>query len=274
MLPKDDFEVEAAAIAPEADDSLAHQGQPRWSRQGYAGTLLWNVAAFLLPALYGTLSKLWVANIDSSMVVTTDAYTYIGVVVEVLNEGLPRAAWNIIGDKSNRSTAERHQLSYTLVGIQAVLGLIMSVCFVAAAQQFADAFVPTEVRAASLTYVRISAFSAFSSAIQYAVNNATRALDYPDVPLLMSCVQFAVNIILDFIIISKFHVSGVKPTVNLQAVNQLACSMAAAIVGLVYFVIITARERRVSNEVEQASVRPSWKALLVLRPYLHRICNP
>lgn len=62
-------------------------------RSFYAGALVFNTASFILPALYGTLSKLWVANIDRSMVVTTDVYTYIGVLAEVLNEGLPRAAW-------------------------------------------------------------------------------------------------------------------------------------------------------------------------------------
>lgn len=56
------------------------------------GALVVNFVAFLLPALYGTLSKYWVAEIDGSMVVTVDAYTYIGVVAEVINEGLPRAA--------------------------------------------------------------------------------------------------------------------------------------------------------------------------------------
>jgi hypothetical protein len=58
----------------------------------YTGTLAFNICAFIPPALYGTLSKLWVANINSFMVVTTDVYTYIGVVAEVLNEGLPRAS--------------------------------------------------------------------------------------------------------------------------------------------------------------------------------------
>ena len=43
-----------------------------WPRDRYAGALLFNFAAFILPALYGTLSKLWVANIDSSLVVTTE----------------------------------------------------------------------------------------------------------------------------------------------------------------------------------------------------------
>jgi hypothetical protein len=38
----------------------------------YWGSLCFNLLAFLLPALYSTLSKLWVANIDSSLVVTTD----------------------------------------------------------------------------------------------------------------------------------------------------------------------------------------------------------
>jgi hypothetical protein len=48
--------------------------------------------------LYGTLAKLWVANIDRSLAVTTGVYTYIGIVTEVRNEDLSRHAWVIIGD--------------------------------------------------------------------------------------------------------------------------------------------------------------------------------
>ena len=51
---------------------LPSSSPSRLSRQRYAGTLLFNIASFLLPALYSTLSKLWIANIDPSMVVTTE----------------------------------------------------------------------------------------------------------------------------------------------------------------------------------------------------------
>ncbi|KAI4769000.1 hypothetical protein E4T52_15930 [Aureobasidium sp. EXF-3400] len=188
----------------------------------YTGTLAFNICAFILPALYGTLSKLWVANIDSSMVVTTNVYTYIGVVAEVLNEGLPRASWLIIGDRANRSVSARYSLSFTLIIFQSILGLIMSIAFVGAAKQFASGFVPVEVRAASLTYIRISAFSALSSAIETAVSTSTRALDRPDVPLIISTVKFLVSIVLDLLIISKVHVGNFTPTVNMQATTQLA----------------------------------------------------
>nr|POF17467.1 hypothetical protein CFP56_12881 [Quercus suber] len=271
MLPKDDItvatdSVDAGGVETTSQQEDASSDQP-WSRQRYFGSLMFNIAAFILPALYATLSKLWVANIHSSLVVTTDAYTYIGVVAEVLNEGLPRASWNIIGDKANRSLAARHGLSYTLILTQSILGLIMSVAFVAAAQQFADNFVPINVRQASLTYVRISAFSALSSAIETAVAAATRALDKPDVPLAISSIKFAVNIILDLIVISKFHVPGVQPTVNLQAATQLACGMTASLVGLAYFYWITAREAktlRLQHTYSSLATRPSWTGLKVL----------
>ncbi|KAK0925703.1 hypothetical protein LTR91_025855 [Friedmanniomyces endolithicus] len=270
MLPKGDFETETATSGTEESVELRQDDNaeigPR-SRKRYLGSLIFNIAAFILPALYGTLSKLWVANIDSSLVVTTDAYTYIGVVVEVLNEGLPRAAWNVIGDKTNRSLADRHGLSYTLIAFQTVLGFIMSIAFIAAAQQFADAFVPAQVRQASLTYVRISAFSALSSAMQYAVAAATRALDLPDVPLVISIVQFAVNIILDMAIISKYHAPGLTPSVNNQAANQLACNMVAAFAGLAYFLIITKQQRRKEAASSTAGAKLSFVWLkLLARP--------
>ncbi|KAH9427529.1 hypothetical protein MCOR02_012160 [Pyricularia oryzae] len=149
----------------------------QFHRGNCTGALIYNLASFILLALYGTLSKLWVANIDPSLVVTTDTYTYISVVAETLNEGLPRAAWVIIGDHASRTVTQRLQHSNTLILFQATLGLIMSLAFVGGARSFADGFVPVEVREASITYVRIGAFSAFNSSIEMAVASATRALD-------------------------------------------------------------------------------------------------
>ena len=222
---------------------------------------MFNFFAFLLPALYGTLSKLWVANIDASRVVTTDVYTYIGTVAEVLNEGLPRAAWVIIGDKSSRTLDSRFGLAYTLIAFQSVLGCIMSIVFVAAAQNFANAFVPVEVRQSSLTYVRISSFSALSSAMETAVASATRALDHPDVPLLISSIKFAVNIVLDLLLISRFHVGTFRPSVNTQASVRLACDLSSAFAGLLYFIYISTVKRR---KPWRSTSRPSFKALKVL----------
>lgn len=197
------------------------------------------------------------------MVVTTDSYTYIGVVAEVLNEGIPRASYLVIGDNASLGFRERLKLTHTLLLFQSILGLIMSIAFLCGASTFAKGFVPVEVRAASLTYVRISAFSAFSSALEYAVSTSTRALDRPDVPLIISSIKFAINIILDLIIISKFHVGTVAPTVNMQAGIQLACNLASAFAGLVYFLYATSwkkgsEARRDSTDI---SLKPSLSAL-------------
>ena len=228
----------------------------------YSGALLFNLFAFLLPALYSTLSKLWVASIDSSLVATTDTYTYIGVIAEVLNEGLPRAAWLVIGNDATRTFAERLRLAHTLIAFQATLGFIMSIVFLGAADAFADSFVPAPVRDASLTYVRISGFSALSSALETAISSATRALDNPDVPLVLNLVKFAVNIILDLVLISKVHIGVFIPTVNAQAAIRLACDMTSAFAGLAYFVYITSLRQRESTAGQ--SVMPHLKALKAL----------
>lgn len=241
---------------------LPHQ-RLRTDRNRYVGALILNICAFILPALYSTLSKLWVANIDSSMVVTTDTYTYIGVIAEVLNEGLPRASYLVIGDKANRTFRERLQLTHTLILFQSILGFIMSIGFVAGASTFATGFVPEEVRDVSVTYVRISAFSAFSSALEYAVNTSTRALDKPDVPLVISTVKFTVNILLDLIIISKFHVGSITPTVNMQAGIALACNLTSAFAGLAYFVYTTSFSHR-AHLHDDSPTCPSLLGLLTL----------
>jgi Na+-driven multidrug efflux pump len=205
------------------------------------------------------------------MVVTTDTYTYIGVVAEVLNEGLPRASYLIIGDRSNRTYRERLQLTHTLILFQSILGLIMSIGFVAGASTFAKGFVPVEVREVSITYVRIAAFSAFSSAVEYAVNTSTRALDKPDVPLVISSVKFTINIILDLIIISKVHIGSITPTVNMQASISLACNLTSACAGLVYFIYTTSfrHKSRIHDDESGSNTAPSFSALSTLfRPGL------
>jgi hypothetical protein len=142
--------------------------------------------------------------------------------------GLLRATWIIIGDKSSRSFASRLGLARTLILFQSVLGLIMSIAFVSAARNFADGFVPVEVWDASLTYIRISSFSALSSAIETAIANSTRAVDHSDVPLIISSVKFLVNIIFDLLRTSTFHVGNIKPAVNMQALIQLAYNTTSA----------------------------------------------
>lgn len=187
----------------------------------YHGALVLNLLTFLIPAVYSTLSKMWVANIDASLVSTTDAYTckfkylacsIVGTrlifsvdfscIIEVLNEGLPRAAWygfiivnlhefssvfrrSTIGSgDTTKDTAEKmlHRLSltYTLISVQSMLGLLLSVIFLFAAPGFVGAFVPGEVRATSVKYLRILAFDSLASTLNTAVSLGTRALDKPE----------------------------------------------------------------------------------------------
>ena len=222
----------------------------------------------MLPALYGTLSKLWVANINSSQVVTTDVYIYIGVIVNVLNDGLPRTAWNVIGDKTTRTPSSRIGLTYTLLLFQITFGAILTVIFVASSDKLAAAFVPSAVRDTSLRYVRISSVEALSSAMEVAVASSTRALDHPDVPLLISSIKFIVNIVLDLLIISRFHVGNHTPTINTQALVRMACDLTAALSGLVYFLHIATRfQRRSSSNSSNPSnpkPRPSVSSLKTL----------
>ncbi|PHH77306.1 hypothetical protein CDD82_3572 [Ophiocordyceps australis] len=238
------------------------------TRNRFLGALSINAAAFILPALYTTLSKLWVANIDSTMVVTTDVFTYMTTMAEVINEGLPRAAWSTIGDSSSRTLSQRLSLAHTLILSQAILGLGLSLALLLAADAVSASFVPAAVRARSLAYVRISSFSALSSAIETAAAASTRALDQPDVPLFFNCVKFATNIALDMLLISTFRVATWEPTVNMQAGIQLACNLTAAVAGLAYFM---AKHSFPSNRSTSAmaSVAPCLDAFrAMLRPGL------
>ncbi|KAJ5306462.1 hypothetical protein N7508_005477 [Penicillium antarcticum] len=251
------------------DDSPSISSPSKWSRERYPGSLLFNLGAFILPALYSTLSKLWVANIDASHVVTTDIYTYIGVIVEVLNEGLPRSAWLVIGDKSTRTIRARMDLAYTMIFVQTGLGILMTVVFLSCSKTLAAGFVPVEVKQTSITYVRLSSVQAVTSAVETALSASTRALDNPDVPLIISSAKFLINIVLDLLLISKVHVGAWQPTIVMQGIVRLACDTVSALCGAIYFFTMVVNRYQTDSESPR---RFRWNAstlLTLIRPSMY-----
>jgi hypothetical protein len=81
-MAKSQHEPEATAGGVDLPDSeTSITGLPIsnrwWSREYFSGAVFFNFGTFILPAVYGTLSKLWVAKIDSSLVATTVVYMYV-----------------------------------------------------------------------------------------------------------------------------------------------------------------------------------------------------
>ncbi|KAI8806624.1 hypothetical protein BJ742DRAFT_815526 [Cladochytrium replicatum] len=216
-------------------EAMTTAGKRIVNRETYRGALVINFVAFLVPAIYATLSKIWIGQIDSSMVVTTEAYVYMSILAEIINEGLPRASYLIIGDLANRTHFDRLTLMLTLVFFQSVLGFVLSIVLIAAAPTFASVFAPPSVFEVSVRYIRISAFSTFFSVIDYSVATATRAADHPDVPLVISLCKTIANIVLDFALLSSFRVPGIIATVETQAYIRLACDFVGSFAGLIFF---------------------------------------
>ena len=206
-------------------------------------------------------------EIDNTIL--TSLKKYIGTIVEVINEGLPRAAYKVIGDKSRLSFSRRLGISNAMIISQLFLGLLMSIVICSSAKSFTESFVPREVRDKSVLYVRISAFSTFFSAIDVAVSVCTRSLDRPDVPLVISTAKTAVNIILDLLFLSTFRVTT-NADVNTQAVIRLCCDATGALAGVAFYLYIAGLVplKRVENERGvNDSRRPDIKGLVrILRP--------
>ncbi|RSH77149.1 uncharacterized protein EHS24_003783 [Apiotrichum porosum] len=225
---------------------------------GETGALAFNIASFIPPAVYMTLTKLWISGIDPAMVATSEAWTYIGVAAEVINEGLPRAAYKVIGDRARLSHPQRVTTAFTMIAVQCVLGAILSIIIAGAAKEFAASFVPANVWLRSVKYVRISAFSSLFSALEVAVSTSTRALDCPDVPLAIATATTALNILLDVLLVSKYRVYK-NADVTTQAAIRLACDGAGAMVGLVYFTSLMLWKK--SPDMRRWLVRPHFSAL-------------
>lgn len=145
------------------------------------------------------------------------------------------------GDTTRDSASqllERLSLTFTLISVQSLLGTVLSVIFLFAAPAFVGAYVPGETRAVSVKYIRILAFDSVASTLNTAVSFGTRALDKPDVPLLMSSVQTLIQIFLELALVSTVRVGGFEPTIHTVATIKLVCDLAGAIAGLLYFLYL------------------------------------
>ncbi|KAL8284029.1 hypothetical protein RQP46_005142 [Phenoliferia psychrophenolica] len=183
-----------------------------------------------------------------------------GIVVEVFNEGLPRAAWNTIADNTKYSRANQLSLVTTLILVQSVLGLVLSLIFLGAAPTFVGNFVPGPVKQVSVQYVRIGAFgNCLASTLETAVSLGMRAMDHPDIPLIISTVKVLLQIFLDLALISNVHVRGVKPSIAIQATIRLVCDLTGAFVGLAYFLYMAHASLRWKPEA-----RPQLTSLKIL----------
>lgn len=153
-----------------------------------------------------------------------------------------------------------------MILFQITMGIILTGLIALLAPQFASTFVPEGARETSLNYVRISSLTALSSAMEVSVSSCTRSLDKPNVPLVISTVKFVVNIILDVLFISKFHVFSMKPTVNGQALIQMTCDFVSSLCGLLYFLYIAYKLQYNLNkeENEREKSRPNWNCLKIL----------
>ncbi|TVY15114.1 hypothetical protein LARI1_G006187 [Lachnellula arida] len=266
VKPQDDSVVFGPKGATEKESirKLLRPGFWWCQRKRYTGSLLYNFGAFLLPALYETASKTWVAHVDPKQVIITDVYVYILVIANILNEGLPRAAWTVIGDKHNRSVNSRISLSYTLIQFQILSGLMITGVLILIADKIADAFVPDADRVTAVKYVRISSVVAFSSAMEVAVSNSTRALDRPDVPLIINSIKFAITALLDAAIISRARVGAQTSVIN-HASIRMACDLVSGACGLGYFIWIADRIKRPKGEqAERSKSRPCLASLEIL----------
>jgi Na+-driven multidrug efflux pump len=134
-----------------------------------------------------------------------------------------------------------------MIAATAAQGFVIMVIFLVYPQSLASIFVPAEVRQSSLTYVRLSSVQFFTSAVEAAISSSARALDNPDVPLIVSSSKFIINIVLDLLVISRFRVNRSKPTVIHQAIIRLVCDSLSAFAGLAYFLYVVARRTRDMN---------------------------
>jgi Na+-driven multidrug efflux pump len=192
----------------------------------------------------------------------TKAYGYLNALGLVLNDGLPRVTWTIIDDDTNRTAHSRISLSYTLILFQVVRGIAISGILMGSAEKTA-APVQGERERASLAYVRYTSLSALSSAIEVSVSNCARALDHPEIPLVISIFKFIFNLILDVTIMSQFHTLLHKPSMVNQAITQMVCDFTSSAFGLWYFIRMI-REFIKTSEGEKSRARSCYPSLKTL----------
>jgi len=184
----------------------------------------------------------------------------------IVNDGLPQAAWNVIGDQTIRKLTSRVSLTYTLILFQVIVALL--ICGFGMTNARASVVdTPDDLRIASLVYVRITYMSILSSIIEASVSNCARALDHPEIPLLISAIKTTLNIILDAGIMSQANTGFHRPSMNNRAGIRLASELTSATIGTLFLYRYTLQKELKKAEEdgeERSKARPCSASLIIL----------
>lgn len=108
-----------------------------------------------------------------------------------------------------------------------------------------------------------------TSAIEAALSASTRALDNPDVPLIISSAKFLINIVLDLLVISKVHIGGWEPTIVMQAIIRFVCDSVSSLVGLIYFLTVVVKRCQKDTDGPQRLHCRFSDLLILIKPSVY-----
>lgn len=221
---------------------------------------------FALPALYSTLSIMWVANIDCSSVQLTQTYTYLQTINEAITEA-GRSCYNVIGDFTNRSRIQKFSLMNTLVSILVIMSFIIVIVISGARVSFVDNFTNGSAHSTAVVYVVIAAWAMFMNTISTLISGCLRSMGYFNLTMYASIIKKSLNIFLDFALISKVRVGWITPTVVTTGWIRFGCEAVAMVFILLVTLLEQWRELKkrdggsssTSSEVARGAVE--WKLL-------------
>lgn len=230
----------------------------------FLGALAFNALAFLLPASLTTLSKTWLPRTDSSHIGTSNEFQCLDFTSKLLNEGVPRAAWIVIGDTASRTYSERLRLTHTLMLFQLVISFVVFLLFSMLADLFVTPGLSDENHGRTLAYVRLIAGSMIPSAVETALVISSRALDRPDIPLVISFTNYILNIILGVHLgaILPAEKWGANADLTTQTELTLLCNILSLLAGLAYYVYSAIF--RSHNLLSTSRLRPGLASLSAL----------
>ena len=165
------------------------------------------ILALLIPRIYSLINTIWIGHIDYSSLAIAEQYEFMGILIEIVNEGVPFGVLALVSQNyKNRSIVVKQLLSGII--LQLILSITLSTVILVNIASFVDLIgTPQEIVDRTIMYLSLRAISLPFASLALLLVVGIKSLGRAKLALGIVAINVLLNIILDLFLISNLPFS-------------------------------------------------------------------
>jgi len=165
------------------------------------------VLALLIPRIYSLINTMWIGHIDYSSLAIAEQYEFMGILIEIVNEGVPFGVLALVSQNYKNRSVVLKQLFAGII-LQLILSTTLSIIILSNMPLFVQIIgTSAEIVDKTIRYLSLRAIALPFNSLALLLIIGIKSLDRAKLSLEIVSVNVLLNIILDLFLISNFPFS-------------------------------------------------------------------